>query len=60
MSETAYNLAINEGKRNLAIVQRELSEAIIERDKVLNEINDQRNSNSIVTKDVTEKVDEKV
>jgi len=51
-----YNLTINEVKRNLATVQRQLADAIIERDKVLLEIKSQRAGSTIV-KSETEKKD---
>lgn len=60
MSETSFNLGINEAKASLARVQREVSEAIIERDKIRNEIRDQRNSSSIVVKEVKTKEEEKI
>lgn len=59
MSEIQYNLAINDAKRNLAVVQRELSEAIVERDKVLNEISAQRKASTLVVKDVEVKENKK-
>lgn len=58
-TETEYNLAINEAKRNLAVVQRELSEAIIERDKILNEVKDQRNARNIASFETLTKEEQK-
>lgn len=58
-NETEYNLAINKAKRDLAIAQRELSEAIIERDKVRNEIWYQRKSHTIVYQETQMKEERK-
>lgn len=59
-ASNSYNLATNEAKARLAVAQRELAEAITERDRVRNEIADQRRGISAISSEVRSKESEKV